>query len=107
MVRLTYEQVDANTVYIVETGGLFPGHTVEEIREIADNLVPNYQTHNMSNAFPGPYFNFCLRKELLKCRLSSASNPSTTSLHPEQLSPTLQDESGRSESSTDTASSSV
>lgn len=107
MVRLTYEQVDANTVYIVETGGLFPGHTVEEIRAVAENLVPNYQTHNMSYTFQGPYFNFCLRKELLKCRLSSASNPSTTLPLQEQLSQMPTVGSGRNESSTDTDSSSV
>ena len=108
MVRLmTYEQVDSNTVYIPETGGVFFGHTAEEVRAAAERTQPNYQSGNLSNVFSDQYFNFCLRKELLSCRTTSVSKLTTTSQQQEQSSPMLTDESGRSESSTDMDSSSV
>lgn len=97
MVRLTYTALDSTTTYIEETGGLFPGYTVEQVKAVAETVKPNYQSHDMSGTFYHAYFNFCVRKELVKCKPSLL--PRT-----EPDSPTLSDVSGRSESSTGTAS---
>jgi len=60
------EQVDYNTVYLPETGGVFFGCTAEEVRAAIEKITPNYQNHNMSYTFSDVYFNHCVRKELVK-----------------------------------------
>lgn len=60
------EPVDATTVYLPETGGFFFDCTVEEVEAAIARVKPNYQTHNMSYTFSDMYFNYCLRKELMK-----------------------------------------
>jgi hypothetical protein len=94
-------QVDSNTVYIPETGGVFFGYTAEQVQAVADRLMPNYQSHNLSYTFSDAYFNHCLRKELLTC---SESQPILTMLTQEPSSPTTTDESGRSKSNINTDS---
>lgn len=68
MPRFTYEQELTNNevtvVTIKETGGVFIGHTLEEVVRVAEDLYPNYQTHNMTLQFSDIYFNYCLRKTL-------------------------------------------
>lgn len=49
---------------IQETAGVFSGYTTEQVSAIAENLYPNYQSHNMSNIFSDVYFNYCLRRLL-------------------------------------------
>lgn len=66
MTAMTPEQVDFNTVYLPETGGVFFGCTVEEVEAAIAKVAPNYQTHNLSYTFSDVYFNYCIRKELLK-----------------------------------------
>lgn len=60
------EQVDSNTVYLPETGGVFFGCTAEEVRAAIEKVAPNYQSHNLSYTFSDVYFNHCVRKELMK-----------------------------------------
>lgn len=49
---------------IQETAGVFSGYTTEQVAAIAEDLYPNYQSHNMSNIFSDVYFNYCTRKLL-------------------------------------------
>jgi hypothetical protein len=104
MVRLTYTALDSTTTYIEETGGFFPGYTVEQVKAVADKLTPNYQSHDMSSTFYHAYFNFSVRKELVKCKPSQFKPTSTSIPETEPDSPMQSDESGRSESSTETVS---
>jgi hypothetical protein len=65
--RFNYEQAEmggVSVVSILETGGVFQGYSIEEVSAIAENLYPNYQSHNMSNVFSAIYFNFCVRRLL-------------------------------------------
>lgn len=50
--------------FIQETAGVFSGYTTEQVAAVAENLYPNYQSHNMPNVFSDIYFNYCLRKTL-------------------------------------------
>ena len=99
--KYTYVQHDENLVEILETGGLFFGYTVDEVQSIAENLAPNYQSHNLSNTFANQFFNFTLRKALL-CTQSQAS---TISQGQAPNSQTPSDESGKNKSNTTTDSS--
>lgn len=66
MTAMKAEQVDSNTVYLPATGGVFFGCTAEEVEAAVAKVAPNYQSHNMSYTFSDVYFNYCVRKELLK-----------------------------------------
>ena len=101
--QYTYIQHDDNLVEIVETGGLFFGYTVDQVRQAAENTKPNYQHSNLSYTFSDQYFNYSVRKALLCLELTPTMTLQTTA-HGLQ---TNSDESGRSESSTDRASLSV
>lgn len=98
MVRL-----DDGSIFYEKTGGVFYDCTLEQVEVIVKGLTPNYQHSNLSYTFSDQYFNYCVRKELNKCRDSLTSIPSTTTLPTEQLSPTPSEESGKSESNTDKA----
>lgn len=96
MTKYTYVQHDDNTIEILETGGLFFGYTVDEVRSIAEDLVPNYQSHNLSDTFPNQFFNFTLRKALLCSQSQVTTTSQTTALDLQ----TASDESGKSKPST-------
>lgn len=100
--RFTYVQHDDNLVELVETGGLFFGHTVDEVRRVAEELYPNYQHGNLSYTFSDQYFNHTLRRSLL----CSLYQPTTNMPQQEPDSQTNSEESGRSKSSISKASSS-
>jgi hypothetical protein len=101
--QYTYVQHDDNLVEILETGGLFFGYTVDQVRQAAENTKPNYQQGNLSYTFSDQYFNYSVRKALL-CLEQAPTTTSQTTAH---NLPTTEDESGRSECSTDTDSLSV
>ena len=101
--QYTYVQHDDNLVEILETGGLFFGYTIDQVRQAAENTKPNYQHGNLSYTFSDQYFNYSVRKALLCLELT----PTTTSQTTAHVLRTNSDESGRSESNTDTDSLSV
>ena len=98
----TYVQHDDNLVEIVETGGLFFGYTLDQVKQAAERTQPNYQHGNLSYTFSDQYFNFSVRRTLLCLEQQPTSTLPTAELN----SQTTTDESGRSKSSTNTASSS-
>ena len=65
--RFQYEQEEVGGVSVVtipNTGGVFHGHSLEQVSKIAEGLYPNYQSNDLSNTFSDVYFNYCLRKLL-------------------------------------------
>jgi hypothetical protein len=98
--RYTYVQHDDNLVEIIETGGLFFGYTLDQVRDAAEKTYPNYQHGNLSYTFSDQFFNFSVRKALL-CSMF----PPITNTHPTELdSLTTEDGSGRNKPSIDTDS---
>ena len=101
--QYTYIQHDDNLVEIVQTGGLFFGYTIDQVRQAAETSQPNYQHHNLSYTFSNQFFNHTVRRALL----CLTYQPTTTSLPTELDSQTTLDESGKSKPNTNTDSSSV
>jgi hypothetical protein len=93
-------QHDDNLVEIVETGGLFFGYTVDQVRQAASQTQPNYQHNNLSYTFSDQYFNYSVRRTLLCLELQ----PITTSQPMELDSLTTLTESGKNKPSTNTDS---
>jgi hypothetical protein len=61
----TLESNDSITYTVIEeTAGVFIDYTPEQVSKIAEDLYPNYQSHNFSNVFSDIYFNYCVRKLL-------------------------------------------
>jgi hypothetical protein len=60
----TEKNEDVLYTLIEQTGGLFYGYTAEQVAAVAENIQPNYQSHNMSEVFSSIYFNYCVRKVL-------------------------------------------
>jgi hypothetical protein len=61
----TLESNDSITYTVIEeTAGVFIGYTPEQVAKVAEDLCPNYQSHNFSNLFSDIYFNYCVRKLL-------------------------------------------
>jgi hypothetical protein len=89
-------QHDDNLVEIVETGGLFFGYTVDQVRQAASQTQPNYQHGNLSDQ----YFNYSVRRTLLCLELQ----PTTTSQPMELDLPMTLTESGKNKPSTNTDS---